>query len=260
MIAISRRLLAALALAPASRLLAGARAVRVAAASDLRFALDPLLERLRKRRPDVAPSVSFGSSGSFFVAIQNGAPFDVFLSADVEYAERLGAAGLAADGGVFRYAVGRLAVWVPRASTLPIEREGVRALAAPGVRHVAIANPRHAPYGRAAEAALRAAGVLEAVSPKLVLGESVSQAAQMAESGAADAGIVSLSLVLAPALRAAGRHAVVPEPLHPPIVQGGVILKGAADPEAARVFRDALLGPDGRDVLAAWGFGLPPLP
>ncbi len=257
---LSRRALAALALAPASRILAGAREVRIAAASDLRFALDPLLARLRARRPDVAPSVSFGSSGSFFVAIQNGAPFDVFLSADVEYADRLRAAGLAAGDGVFRYAVGRLAVWVPRASTLPIEAEGLRALADPGVRHVAIANPRHAPYGRAAEAALRAAGVLEAVSPKLVLGESVSQAAQMAESGAAEAGIVSLSLVLAPALRAAGRHAVVPESLHPPLAQGGVILKGAADPQAARAFRDALLGADGREVLAAWGFGLPPLP
>ena len=232
----------------------GPREVRVAAAADLRFALDEILAAAAV--PGVSPVVTYGSSGSFFAQIENGAPFDLYLSADAEYPRRLAEKGLA-DGEVFLYAVGRIALWVPNGSKLDVAALGVRALLDPSVRKVAIANPRHAPYGRAAEAALKSLGVWEAVSGKVVLGENVAQAAQFVESGAADAGIVALSLARSPRMRSAGRHVELPLASYPRMDQGGVVLRGARDPGAARALRDALLGPRGREVLREYGFFLP---
>jgi molybdate transport system substrate-binding protein len=230
--------------------------VRVAAASDLKFPLDELVTAFKRRRPDVTVAATYGSSGNFHAQLQNRAPFDVFLSADAEYPRRLREKGLA-RGDVFPYAIGRLAVWVPKGSSLDIEGQGLRALLAPEARHIAIANPRHAPYGRAAEAALRTLGLFEALQPRLVYGENVAQAAQFAQTGAADAGILALSLALAPALRENGRHAEVPRDAYPAITQAGLILRWAHDREAARAFRDFLLGPEGRATLERYGFGLP---
>ena len=232
------------------------RRLDVAAAADLKFAMDDLVGAFAKARPDIAVSVSYGSSGNFLSQISNGAPFDLFFSADIEYPRRLAEAGFAPKGTEFLYAVGRIVVWVRAASRIPVER-GVGALVAPDVRRIAIANPRHAPYGRAAEAALRAAGVYEAVKGKLVFGENVAQTAQFVQSGAADAGIIALSLAIAPSLAKEGRYFEVPLDTYPRMEQGGIIVGRARDPEGARAFRDFVLGSQGRATLNRYGFVLP---
>ena len=244
---------AALAAAPAPNT---KRHLDVAAASDLKFAMDELVAAFGKAHPDIGVAVSYGSSGNFLSQIQNGAPFDLFFSADVEYPKRLAEAGLAPKGSEFRYAVGRIVAWVPAASRIPVER-GVQALTAPDVRRIAIANPRHAPYGRAAEAALRKLGVYDAVKEKLVFGENVAQTAQFVQSGAADAGIIALSLAVAPALAKEGRYFELPLDAYPRMEQGGIVLDRTRDPEAARAFRDFVLGPEGRATLKHYGFFLP---
>lgn len=230
--------------------------VRVAAAADLKFALDAVFAATAASTRGIRPAVTYGSSGSFYAQIENGAPFDLFLSADAEYPRRLAASGLA-DGDPFLYAVGRIALWVPARSSLDIAALGLRALLDPSIRKVAIANPRHAPYGRAAEAAMKSLGVLDAVKEKLVLGENVGQAAQFVQSGAADAGVIALSLALVPQMRSAGRYVEIPPESYPPMDQGGIVLKGAREPAAARALRDALLGTRGRAVLREYGFFLP---
>jgi molybdate transport system substrate-binding protein len=229
--------------------------LRIAAAADLRFALEEVLVAYREAHPEVGVRVSYGSSGTLLSQLENEAPFDVYLSADVAYAERLAAEGLVAPDGVFTYAVGRIVVWAPDASPIDVERLGLRALLHPSVRKVAIANPEHAPYGRAAVAAMRSAGVYERVEDRLVLGENAAQAAQFVQTGAADIGVVPLSLALAPG--AGGRRFEIPASAHPPIVQGGAILRWASDLETARAFVDVLLGPAGREALRRYGFEEP---
>ena len=241
---------------PAAAAEASARRVQVAAASDLKFALDDLVAAFAKLRPEIAVTVSHGSSGNFFALIANGAPFDVFLSADIDYPRRLAEGGQGRGQDVFRYGVGRIVVWVPTASPIPIER-GLQALASSEVRKIAIANPRHAPYGRAAEAALRSAGVQDAVKGKLVFGENVAQTAQFVESGAADAGIIALALALAPPLAHKGRYFEVPLDMYPRLEQGGIVLGRASDPGAAGALRDFILGPEGCAILKRYGFFLP---
>ena len=233
-------------------------AVRIAAAADLRFALDELIAAFQHLHPDLAVSVSYGSSGNFYSQLLNGAPFDVFLSADLAYPRQLADRHLVVPQSEFTYGVGRIVVWVPSASTLDVEHQGLRALADPSIAHVAIANPAHAPYGRAAEAALRSAGVYEAVKEKLVLGESVSQTLQFVQSGAADAGVVALSLALSPTVAAQGRFAVVPLDLYPRMEQGGAVMSAARDRDAAMAFRAFMLGAPARDVLKRFGFFLTP--
>jgi molybdate transport system substrate-binding protein len=234
---------------------AGRRQVRVAAASDLNVALGDLIVRFSASH-EVDVSVSYGSSGTFYSQLLNHAPFDLFFSADVEYPRQLAARGLILEGSEFVYAVGRLVLWVPAASSLDASR-GLPALAAAPIAHLAIANPEHAPYGRAAVAALRTAGVYDALQPKLVFGENVAQALQFAQTGAADAGIVALSLALAPALKDTGRFAELPADSYPRMEQGGAILKAAADVDAARAFRAYVLGSEARAVLKQYGFSLP---
>ncbi len=230
--------------------------VLVAAAADLKFAMDELGQASERANPGVKLRMTFGSSGNFFSQISNGAPFDLFLSADADYPRRLAAAGLG-RGEVFLYGVGRLAVVVPESSPVPLARDGIWALAGPLVRHVAIANPKHAPYGQAAAAAMASLGVFAAVKEKLVLGENVAQAAQFVESGAAEAGVVALSLALASTVRGRLRFWPVPASAHPRIDQGGLVLKGGANGDGAAVFRDFLLSPAGRTVLKRFGFEIP---
>ncbi len=229
------------------------RQLRIAAAADLRFALDELVAAFRRAHPDEAVTVSYGSSGTFYAQLSSRAPFDLFLSADLQYAQKLADARLTA-GAPFTYAVGRIVVWVPAASPLAVERRGLDALVDPAVAHVAIANPAHAPYGRAAEAALRGAGIYDAVRPKLVFGENIAQTLQFVQGGAADIGIVALSLALAPTVKDHGRYFVIPADNYPPIAQGGVIMRWAIDADAARAFQALLTGPDGRALLARYGF------
>jgi molybdate transport system substrate-binding protein len=229
--------------------------VRVAAAADLKFALDEVVARLARRQPSIRVETTYGSSGSMHAQLRQRAPYDVYLSADFEYPRDLVSRGIGSDRDLFTYAIGRIVVWVPRSSTLAIEREGLGALA--DAARIAIANPRHAPYGKAAEAALRKAGIWDRVSRKMVLGENVAQAAQFVQSGAADAGIVAKSLAVAPVMRGAGRFWEIPESAHPRLIQGGVILPWVVSREAAVRFRDYLLSDEGRQVLASHGFDLP---
>lgn len=228
--------------------------LRIAAASDLRFALDEIVAAWSAAHPETPVEPSYGSSGSFFAQIGQGAPFDLFFSADIEYPRRLVEAGLA-DGSTLRsYAIGQLVVWVPTSSRLDVEASGPSVLADPSVRRVAIANPEHAPYGRAAMAALEHLGLLDVVRPKLVFGENVTQAAQFVDSGNADAGIIALSLARAPTLAGRGRFALLPLDAYPRLEQGAVVLAGTNRAAAARAFLDFVLGPEGRAVLDRYGF------
>lgn len=226
----------------------------IAAASNLKWALDEVVLRFREQHPDTAVKVTYGASGSFYAQLSQRAPFDLFLSADTFYPQRLVADGLALDDGLFRYATGRLALWVPPGSPLDLDSQGLEALLDPRVKRIALANPRHAPYGAAAVAALEAEGLHDRLQKHFVYGENVGQAAQFVQSRAADAGFIALSLALSPPL-AGGRHWVVPAGLHAPLEQGGVILRRARDPAAARAFRDFLMGERGRATLARFGYG-----
>lgn len=227
--------------------------LRIAAAADLRFALDELIPAYRKEHPGVEPEVTYGSSGMFYAQILNGAPFDLFMSADLEYPRQLATRGLTVPGSEFIYGAGQLAVWIPMASPLDVEKKGLDILGDPRIAHVAIANPAHAPYGRAAEAAMRAANVYEGIRTKLVLGENVAQALQFVQSGSADVGVVALSLVISPTMKDAGRYSIVPAKLYPALEQGGVVLRTDGI-DRARDFRKYLLGDTARDVLKRYGF------
>jgi molybdate transport system substrate-binding protein len=225
--------------------------VRVAAAANLQFALAEVAEAMAAADPPVRLAVTYGSSGALYEQIVNGAPFDVFLSADLTYPRALVDAGLTTD--VFAYAAGRLVLWAPDGSVADVPA-GLAGLTDPAVRRIAIANPEHAPYGEAAVAAMTAAGVYEPVRDRLVLGENVAQAAEFAASGNAQVAIVALSLVQGGPLQGRGDHAEVPPELFPRLEQGGVVLSTASDRQAALALRDFLTGPEGSDILSSYGF------
>ena len=230
--------------------------VRVAAAADLKFALDDLCAQYQ-RQTGTKLAVTYGSSGNFFSQIQNGAPFDIFFSADIEYPRRLKAAGLAEPGSLYEYAVGRLVLWAPPSSKIDPASQQWNALLDASVQKIAIANPEHAPYGRAAVEAMRKAGIYEQVAAKLVYGENISQAAQFAQSGNAQAGIVALSLALSPGMND-GKRWEIPADAHAPIDQGVIILKNANNKQLAHSFLDFVQSQAGRITLAKYGFTFPP--
>jgi molybdate transport system substrate-binding protein len=229
----------------------------VAAASDLKFAFDELIREFESEHPAIEIQVTYGSSGNFFAQLSNRAPFDIYFSADVSYPRQLVQQGLADGASELLYAIGQIVVWVPGDSPLDVERRGKDVFLDPGVRKVAIANPRHAPYGRAAESALKALGVYAQVKDRLVVGENIAQAAQFVESGGADVGIIALSLATAPAMEARGRYWKIPLDAYPTMEQGSVILNWVKDRAAADRFRAFVAGPRGRDVLQRYGFRLP---
>jgi molybdate transport system substrate-binding protein len=236
---------------------ASGQTLTVAAASDLQSAL-PAIALQFEQAAGHRVRITFGSSGNFFTQIQNGAPFDVFLSADIDYPRRLEASGEAERGSTYQYATGRIVLWTRNDSEIDV-RHGLMVLADARVRRIALANPEHAPYGRAAVAALRHAGVYERVREKLVLGENISQAAQFAESGSADVGILALGLALAPALKSVGTYIDIPESWHPPIEQGAVVISSSRQKPLARLFVDYLKKPESIRILQSYGFG-PPKP
>jgi molybdate transport system substrate-binding protein len=234
-----------------------AKPLRVAAAADLQFALQEIVDAYKTKTPELEVRVSYGSSGNFFAQISNGAPFDLYLSADMSYPRKLVEAGLALKGSEFSYAIGRLVVWVPKASKLDVAQLGMKTLRASSVRRIAIANPEHAPYGIAAVAAMHSLGVYGAVQKKLVFGENVAQAAQFVQSGNADVGILPLSLALAPTLQRDGRYWQVPENAYPRMDQGGVVIASSSNAEAAKAFSAYIIGAEGRAILERYGFRLP---
>ena len=231
---------------------AQAQDIHVAAAADLQFALHDLTAQYAKQAGKRV-AVSYGSSGNFFAQIQNGAPFDIFFSADIDYPRKLEAAGLVEPGTLFEYAAGRIVIWMPENARVDLTELGWKALLQPSVEKIAIANPEHAPYGRAAVAALRNAEVYDQVRGKLVYGENIAQAAQFVASGNAQAGVIALSLAVAPGMKN-GKRWEIPANMHPPIEQAAVIMKSAKDKEGARAFLAFVRSDDGRRVLESYGF------
>src|SRR6266850_2591436 len=229
--------------------------IAVAAAADLKFAMGELAANFEKQT-GTKVNVTYGSSGNFFSQIQNGAPFDLFFSADVEYAKKLEAGGQAEPGTLYEYAVGRIVIWCPGDSKVEVAKEGWNALLDASVQKIAIANPGHAPYGRAAVAALKKAGIYEKVEPKLVYGENISQAAQFVQSGNAQAGIIALSLAISPPMKD-GRSWQVPAEMHPAIEQAAIVLKSAKNKDAARAFLEFVKSKEGRATLEKFGFVTP---
>jgi molybdate transport system substrate-binding protein len=238
----------------AAVLSASAQTLTIAAAADLQAVL-PTIANDFEKQTGVTTRLTFGSSGNIFSQLQNGAPFDVFLSADLEYPQRLVKAGQALTDTLLEYASGRIVVWARKDAGLDVQ-SGLRMLTDPRVRKVAIANPEHAPYGRAAVAALRHDNLYEAVQPKLVFGENISQAAQFVQSGNADAGIVALSVALTPALNSVGVYAEIPSTFHPPIRQGAVVIRSSNNQQTARDFLAFLRRPESLKLLADFGFDI----
>jgi len=229
--------------------------VTVAAASDLTDVMNEIAASFEKET-GCTVRVSTGSSGNFLSQIENGAPFDVFFSADIEYPKKLESEGLAAPASTYLYAIGKIVLWTRNDSRLDISK-GLAALRDPAVQKVSIANPQHAPYGRAAEEALRKSGVYDAVKDRLVLGENISQAAQFVESGNADVGILALSLAVSPSMRQKGRFEAIPEGLYKSIEQGAVVTRAAPNPRGARIFLDYVKIPAIAALLERYGFALP---
>jgi molybdate transport system substrate-binding protein len=240
---------------PGASTFAQKKQIRVAAAADLQTVM-PEIAKMFETQRGVSVEVVYGSSGNFYAQILNGAPLDVFFSADSEYPRRLEEAGFAEPRSAVVYGLGRIVLWMPANASCDPERERWRCLLNPDVKKIAIANPEHAPYGRAAIAALLQAGVYGQIKAKLVMGENISQAAQFVQSGNAQAAILAYSVVLSPALRE-GRNWPVPRETYPPIEQTAVVLKSAKNKSSAQDFVKFVTEGPGRDALRKFGFQQP---
>lgn len=234
----------------------GAQTLRIAAASDLEFVLPDLTAQYEKQS-GVKLAITYGSSGNFFAQIQNGAPFDLFLSADNTYPRKLAEAGYGDANSVAIYARGLLAIWLSPDSPLDLTADGFRTLLDPRIQKIAIANPSHAPYGRAAIAALRNVGLYDQLKSKLVLGENVSQAAQFVQSGSAQAGLIALSLALSPAMMSGKRYELYGW-RYPTIEQSAVVLKSSTNKQVAGAFLEFLKSPEARGIFKRYGYMAPP--
>lgn len=229
-----------------------AQELTVAAAADLQPAMQDVAARFHKQTGQTA-NVIYGSSGNFFQQIQNGAPFDMFFSANLDYPQKLESSGLTEKGSYYQYARGKIVVWVPKDSQINLN-SGLRALLDPSIRKIAIANPQHAPYGQAAIAAMQKEGIYEKVKDKFVLGESISQAASFVTAGTADVAVLALSLALSPNLKDQGRYAEIPANDYPPIEQACVILSSSKNKRSALQFLAFIRSAPVADILASYGF------
>lgn len=234
-------------------LTAAAASITIAAASDLKFAMDEVIAAFKQRHPGDQVEVVYGSSGKFQTQIRLGAPYDLYFSADIAYPRALAEAGLAASP-VTPYAHGRLVLWSTRPDSRTLTLAG---LADPAIGRIAIANPRHAPYGKRAVEALQAAGVWSRGEARLVQGESVSHAAQFVQSGNAQVGIIALALALSPELARLGGYQLIPDSLHAPLEQGFIITRRAAGNALARRFAAHMQADDTRALMQRYGFVLP---
>jgi molybdate transport system substrate-binding protein len=229
--------------------------IRIAAAADLKFAMDELAGQFEKQTRTKV-NVTYSSSGNFLAQIQNGAPFDLFFSADMDYTRKLEAAGLAEPRTLCEYAIGRIVIWTPADSNADVAKEKWAALLKPEIQKIAIANPEHAPYGRAAVAALKNAGVYERLKAKLVYGENISQAAQFVQSGNAQAGIIAVSLAISPGMKDGKRWEIPPDE-YSALEQGAILLANGKHKELARQFLDLVKSAAGRATLEKFGFAVP---
>ena len=224
----------------------------IAAAADLVYCLEELNRDFAKANPGVKVKVSTGSSGNFFAQIKNGAPFDLFMSADMNFPRQLAREGLADESSLTSYGIGRIVLWTVK-DGIAVSR-GLAVVTDPAIHKLALANPDHAPYGRAAKAALEHQKLWEGIREKIVLGENVAQTAQFVQTGHADAGIVALSLVLSPVLAKVGRYAEIPPDFHPALEQGAVITSHGANNPLAKRYMDFLRSAKARGILDRYGF------
>ena len=230
--------------------------ITVAAAADLNYALKDIARRFTQST-GTQVKLSFGSSGNLYSQIQNGAPFDLFFSADSQYPQKLADARLVDRSSVRTYAVGHLVLWVPNSLRLDPQKLKIDLLTDPKLQRIAIANPQHAPYGRAAMAALEHFGLKDKVASKLVMGENISQAAQFVQSGNAQAGLIALSLALSPAMKDAGRYWELPSESYPELSQVAAVVSASKHKAAAEAFLNYVTSPEGRAILQQYGFRAP---
>jgi molybdate transport system substrate-binding protein len=229
-----------------------AQEITVAAAADLQSAMQDVAARFQKETGRTVKLI-YGSSGNFFQQIQNGAPFDMFFSANLDYPKQLESAGLTAPGSYYQYARGKIVIWVPNDSKIDLHT-GLKALLDQTVKKIAIANPLHAPYGQAAVSAMQKEGIYQKVKGKFVLGENISQTASFIMSGSADIGVVALALALSPNMKDKGRYSEIPADEYPPIDQACVILSSSRDKALAQQFLSYIKGAEVAQLLAAYGF------
>ena len=227
--------------------------ITVAAAADLKFAMDEIVIGFNKNHSGDEVMVVYGSSGKFHTQIQQGAPYDLFFSADIGFPRELAKQGQAASE-VKPYAVGRIVLW---SAEMDATKMTLASLADPKITKIAIANPKHAPYGKRAEETLRSAGLWEKMQPKLVFGENISQTAQYVQTGNAQVGIIALSLVLNPELSKKGGYYLIPDNMHNPLEQGYIITKRGGNKPLAKQFAEYMGSKQARGVMTKYGFVLP---
>lgn len=233
--------------------LARATEVQVAAAADLKFAMDEIVAAFRQVHPGDTVNIIYGSSGKFYTQIRQGAPYDIFFSADIKYPQLLAEEGFAASE-VKPYAFGRIVLW---SQSRDARKMTLADLAEPSIRKIAIANPKHAPYGKRAEEALRSVGLWDRLQDRLVMGENIAQTAQFVQSGNADIGIIALALALNKELASKGGYALIDDRLHEPLEQGFIITSRAAGNGLAKQFADYMGSPGARRIMVHYGFVLP---
>ena len=232
-----------------------AQSITVAAAADLQFAMQDVAAQFQKETGKELKLI-YGSSGNFFQQLQNGAPFDMFFSANLDYPKKLESAGLTEPGSYYQYAKGKIVLWVLKDSKLDVS-SGLQALLNASIKKIAVANPQHAPYGQAAVAAMQKEGIYDKVKDKFVLGENISQTASFVMSGSADIGIVALSLALSPNMKDKGRYFEVPAGDYPPINQACVILRSAENKETAKQFLSFIKTAEVAETFRKYGFDVP---
>ena len=235
--------------------MAQAEKINIAAASDLKYAMDEIVMLYKKSNPADEINVIYGSSGKFFTQIQQNAPYDLYFSADINYPNRLTTEGFTA-GQVKPYAIGRIVLWAPK-TKFDASKMTLQSLVNADIRHIAIANPKHAPYGKRAEEAMKSANVWSKVESKLVYGENISQTAQFVQTGNAEVGIIALSLALGTELSTQGSYWLIPDNLHQPLEQGFVLTKRAENNQLAKKFSQFITTSEVRKVMAKYGFILP---
>ncbi|MBU1235542.1 MAG: molybdate ABC transporter substrate-binding protein [Gammaproteobacteria bacterium] len=245
--------LVAIALLALSSISSAADKITIAAAADLKFAMEEIVTVFKQANPAAEVETIYGSSGKFHTQIQQGAPFDLYFSADIKYPQMLAKEGFAASE-VKPYAFGRIVLW---SASRDASKMTIADLADPAIAKIAIANPKHAPYGKRAEEALHSAGIWEKVEPRLVMGENIAQTAQYVQTGNADIGIIALALALNKELASKGNYALIPDNLHQPLEQGFIVTKLAADNVLAKKFAAYMGSPDARRVMVRYGFILP---
>jgi molybdate transport system substrate-binding protein len=235
--------------------LCAAQEITVAAAADLQFAMQEVGTRFQQESGKTVKLI-YGSSGNFAQQLQNGAPFDMFFSANLDYPRQLEAAGLTEPGTFHQYAIGKIVLWAPNDSKLDLS-SGLKALLDPSIKKIAIANPQHAPYGKAAVAAMQKESIYDQVKDKFVLGENISQTASFVASGSADVGIIALSLALSPNMKDKGRYAEVPAGDYPAIEQACVIMRSSKNKDIAQQFLKFIQSPPIRALFTKYGFAIP---